>query len=323
METLRARYAGRRIFLSLQLAGGADRAYLADRVRIAGGVPAGEQWGKRCYDFAAEPDGAALRAAWARYVAFMVRTFDPEWVNVGVELNLFAEACPAAWPGMVETERAGYDAAKAAKPAVVAFPSIQLDHLYGRQSCATLGACYEANLAQLAGLARDRFAVSLYPMLDPVWTTPAEVPADYLTRAADRLGERLLVAETGWGAAPLRATYAGACTTAKAWTEDDADAWLARVLAAADARGVELVTWWSNRDFLPAEVSASCTYDATWQPVVDVFRAASGTTPDAQFRGELVLKGFGTMGIRGADGTPRDAPFHRWKAAQRRPLRAH
>jgi hypothetical protein len=282
-----------------------------------------QAWGPRCQDLVAAPDGAALRTAWARYVAWMVSAFQPEWVNVGTELNLFAVQCPAAWPGMVAAERAGYDAAKAAKTGVVAFPSIQLDVLYGRQLCpAGLGACYDANYAQLADLARDRFAVSLYPQGDPEWKHPEDVDADYLTRAADRAGERLLVAETGWDSAALRGTLDGTCTTALAFTEADTDGWLARVLAAAESREADLVTWWSNRDFVPAAVSEACTYDATWQPEVDVFRATGGADPVAQYLGELTLKVFGTMGIRGSDGAPKGAPYERWKSAQARPVAA-
>lgn len=325
IDAVRASYAGRRIFLSLQLASGANRAYLADRARTdaGGAVHVEKEWGARCYDFATAPDGPALRTAWARYVDWMVRRFDPEWVNVGIELNLFAVQCPGAWPGMVATERAGYDAAKLAKPSVVAFPSIQLDILYGRTMCAgELGSCYEANWAQLADLALDRFAVSLYPQGDPVWKHPEDVDADYLTRAAARAGERLLVAETGWGSTPARGTYQDQCVTGFPFSEADTDGWLARVLEAADASGADLVTWWSNRDFIPAAVSDSCTYDSTWQPIVDVFRASGGSDPLAQYLGELTLKVFGTMGIRGSDGAPKGAPYRRWKAAQARPVAA-
>jgi hypothetical protein len=332
MDALRDRYAGRRIFLSLQLAGGPQRTYLADSVVVNDGVPTNkERWNnKRCYDFASEADGAALRTAWTRYVTWIVNEFQPEWVNVGIELNLFAVQCPTAWPGMVETERAGYEAAKAARPGVIAFPSIQLDSLYGRQQCTPRDSCYDANFAKLADLAGDRFAVSLYPQSDSEWKRPDEVPADYLTRAADRAfaspagvfgsGVPMLVAETGWGSAAARGSWKGTCTTVMDFTEEDTDAWLARVLEAADARSMDLVTWWSDRDFIPAAVSESCTYDATWQPIVDLFRAAGGEDPAAQYLGELTLKVFGTMGIRGADGTPKGAPYSRWKAAQTRPL---
>ncbi len=327
MHGIRDTYAGRRKFLSLQLAGGPGRAYLADRARVdAGGVLHVDQaWGPRCYDLAAASDGAALRAAWARYVAWMVTEFQPEWVNVGTELNLFAVQCPGAWPGMVAAERAGYDAAKAAKAGVVAFPSIQLDVLYGRQLCPGSGTCldtYDARFAQLAGLERDRFAVSTYPMGDPVWKHPEDVDADHLTRAADRAVERLLVAETGWSSAAMSGTYQGSCLAARSFTEADTDGWLARVLAAAETSGADLVTWWSNRDLIPAAVSQGCTYDATWQPVVDVFRATGGAGPRAQYMGEITLKFFGTMGIRGSDGAPKGAPYQRWKSAQARPVAA-
>ena len=324
MDGLASEYAGRRIFLSLQLAGGTNRTYLADLAAVGtdGAFHVTGNWSAQCYDFATATDGSSMRLAFSRYVTWMVGEFDPEWINVGAEMNMFGAQCATAWPGIVDTERAAYDAAKAAKPSVIAFPSLQNDVLLGRQMCPSgdRAACYEANFAALANLKRDRFAISTYPMGDPVWTKPSDVDADYATRAADRAGEKLVFAETGWDSAKLAGTRNGVCTTIGTYDEDEESAWLTRVLADADSHGSDLVTWWSNRDFLPASVSVSCTYDSTWQPVVDVFRALGGSDPNAQFLGEIQLKFFGTMGIRNFDGTPKGAPYRTWKAAQARPL---
>jgi hypothetical protein len=149
--------AGKGVFLTLQLAGGPTRHHLADRAYEEGGeLKVAAAWSTECYDFAAEPDGAARQSAYAAYVDWMVRRFDPIYVNVAVELNLFM-SCGAAWDGMVDVERAAYAAAKAAKPDVVAFPSIQIDALQGlaAEQCAegqTADECFEANYARLERL---------------------------------------------------------------------------------------------------------------------------------------------------------------------------
>jgi hypothetical protein len=57
--------------------------------------------------------------------------------------------------------------------------------------------------------------------------------------------------------------------------------------------------------------------------VVDVFRgaAASGST-DTQFLGEVLMKAFGSMGLRLYDGSPKPMVYPLWAAARARPLRA-
>jgi hypothetical protein len=156
---------GKPIFLSLAPLAG-DRVHLAPKA-VADGTSfkTVDNWAAQCYDLSTAADGPQLIAAYARYVDWMVRKFQPKWVNVAVEINLFQPCGASAWSGIVSLERAAYDAAKAAAPAVPAFMSIQLDHLYGVAdgSCPapmTQDQCYDAHYALLADLKRDRFAVS-------------------------------------------------------------------------------------------------------------------------------------------------------------------
>src|SRR5688572_18190283 len=135
MDDLKAQAAGKPIFLSLGLVGGPGRHHLSDRVTVTGGTLGKEEgWSAECYDFNGATDGASKRAAYAAYVDWMVRHFDPTYVNVAVELNMFA-VCGTAWDGMVATSNAAYAAAKAAKASVIAFPSFQLQFLYGYNDC--------------------------------------------------------------------------------------------------------------------------------------------------------------------------------------------
>jgi hypothetical protein len=310
----RTRATGKEVFLSLAPLDGNRRA-LAPNVRADGSKDFG--WKAACYDLATAPDGARLRQAYARYVGWMVREFQPRWVNVAVELSLFMP-CGAAWEGMVDLERDAYAAAKAARADVVAFPSIQIDSLYGRAqgSCPTgmtADQCYDVNYARLARLSRDRFAISTYPYGAAGIKTPADVPSDWFTRAADRGGERLVIAEAGWLSTAATGNLDGTCLT---FFDQDAQAQAAyfdRLIAITQTHDVDLITWWSDRDLVPEPVMTSCpcTVDAAWCDVVAAFRATGGADPTAQFYGEAVLKMFGTMGLRTYDGTPREPIFGR------------
>jgi hypothetical protein len=320
------------VFLSLALVddNGRGRQNLARRAQVVNGalqiVPG---WAPPCYDFATAREGPARRAAYARYVEFMVRRFAPRYVNVAMEINLFL-TCESGWEGLVEVERAAYDAAKAARPEVIAFPSIQLEQLYGYipvGSCreGSLDRCFEAHYARLSGLRRDRFAISTYPHGLPQLGGVAGIPADWFTRASSRGRERAVFAETGWLSDPPRVRNGETCLEPFGTTdlnETGARTYLDRVLNAAEAGGMDLVTLFSNRDVVPAELmtSCECRIDPAWCALVTAFRTRAGTDPFAQAAGELQLKAFGTMGIRRHDGRPKGVVFERWEQALAQPI---
>ncbi len=318
-----ARTAQKQVFLSVSPLNG-RRDGQAPRTVINGGVIlAQDGWTPRCYDFATAPDAASWRAAYLRYVGWMVDLFQPKYLNIAIELNLFLLACPAAWEGMVDVVNAAYDAARARRPSTVVFPSIQIDALYGLApgSCPTgvdAGTCYDQAYGHLARLKRDRFAVSSYPYLGAIPALDA-LPADWFTRAADRGGERAVIAEIGWLSDSIVAQAStGQCFTAFTSDESLEAAYLDRVLTAADRGRMDLVNWISDRDLLIAPLMGECGCQeaAEWCAVRDLFRGPPPTgTTDTQLAGELLFKVFGTMGLRTYDGTAKPIVYRRWQQA--------
>ena len=64
-----------------------------------------------------------------------------------------------------------------------------------------------------------------------------------------------------------------------------------------------------------------CHLDQTWCSVVDAFRGQPTTSGlDTGFLGEVLMKAFGTMGIRLYDGTPKPELYSLWSSALGRPL---
>lgn len=320
-----ARATGKDIFLALAPLDG-DRAHLApNAVASAAGFDLVHRWKPRCHDLATAGDGASLRVAYARYVDHMVRLFQPRWTNIAVEVSLFHLTCPAAWDGMVALERDAYDAAKLAAPTTPAFPSIQVDVLYGRVHCpppSTADQCYDLRYAALAPLKRDRFAITTFPYNFVGFERPADLPTDYLSRAARRGSERLFIAETGWLASNLVVTDENArCITALASSPTEQADYFDRVVAEASANSAEVITWISNRDFLHPQVMTDCpcTFSGPWCAVIDFIRGQAGT-PIGQRDAEVGFKVFGTMGIRDHGGAPRQPIFDRWAAARALPL---
>ena len=323
-----ARGMGKQIFLSISPLDG-NRSSLAPRVRVVNGAEVTESnWAPHCWDARTAPDGATWRDAYVRYVEWMVDLFQPEFLNVGIELNLWDISCPSAWEGMVDVVNAAYDAAKARRPATPVFPSIQIDALYGLApgSCppgTDAGTCYENGYAHLSRVKRDRFAVSSYPYLGAVPSLDA-LPADWFTRAARRGGEKAVVAEAGWLSTALVAQAStGACFTALTSDETFAARYLDRLLDDAQAVEMDLVTWISDRDLLiePLMTDCGCHQSAGWCTVRDLFRGPPPTgAVDTQLEGELRMKAFGAMGLRTYEGVQKPAVYRRWDEARKIPI---
>jgi hypothetical protein len=91
--------------------------------------------------------------------------------------------------------------------------------------------------------------------------------------------------------------------------------------------GWELLTWWSDADFLPAKVEAECFQTACGFPRenapfcrdIKVFRASyeASRGKGEGWQGELALKAFGAMGLREYDLTPRAELLELWRGLQR------
>jgi hypothetical protein len=86
---------------------------------------------------------------------------------------------------------------------------------------------------------------------------------------------------------------------------------------------MDLVTWWSDRDLVVGDLMTNCpcTFDTTWCTVLDIFRGPASTgTADTQLFGELLLKAFGTMGLRAYDGTPKAGHYAAWNRVKTVPF---
>ncbi len=324
---------GKPIFLSITMLNGLRDSLAATTTVDNGKLGSTDHWAARCYDLATASDAADMRRAYLAYVDFMVKTFAPTYLNLAVEVNLFFENCPTAAKGVIDLANAAYDEAKAREPSVIAFPSIQIDHLYGYSDACVGGAdggtardaCFAENYAQIDGLERDRFAMSSYPSLG-AFAKVSDIPADWFARGPAKKGEKALIAETGWNSSSLVAELDnGTCDTVFTSSEADELAYLDFVLQSAESQHIDVVNWWSDRDLVVSTFMSDCpcTFDKTWCAVLGVFRGpapAPDASVDTQFFGEVLAKAFGTMGLRSYDGTQKPNVYARWQSALSRPL---
>ncbi len=285
-----------------------------------------DNWASKCFNFSG--DHSKYMTAYARYAAWMTRTFKPRQVIVAVEVNEYLHTCGKGdgWSKVVEVSNKAYDAVKKVDPKILAYPSftagpLYLDHVNG----------FDLNTYKLlSAFKRDRFGLSIYPKIlkraDDKPPLPSDLPADLLTRVRNQnpLEKLIAITETGWNSNSISYGTPDQCVSnAVISSEDEATFYLRWLLKTSQSNNVKLVTWWSKRDLLPKAVmgtcyptiglfsSGACNGDIQCA-AVNIFRKAFGGDG---VLGELVYKVFGTMGLYDYNGRPKPALLAQWKKA--------
>jgi hypothetical protein len=220
--------------------------------------------------------------------------------------------------------------------------------------------CVTAAKLQIEPLSRDLFALSAYPSFNgpPLAGSYANGMGNFslggqlafsfegylegILSELPRVGERLAIAETGAIATNVTVQLDQGnnheCVNFLRSDPQRAAVWL-QYLADLPANmkeasfglgsvgssggGWELLTWWSDADWLPASVQTECYKDECSFPhgkapycqilteFRELYKAQAGE--QAQWQGEMSLKTFGTMGLREFDLTPRAELFEVWR----------
>lgn len=187
--------AGHPVLLSL---GPLDitRRGLAPLYALRDNQPLPPDWMVRDFD-----DPAVVRA----YTGFCLRAAEvmrPDWLAIGVEVNLLRHFAPERWPAYLRLHRATCAALKDRFPDLPLLATVAVQHFMGMVDDAD-PADQAAALADLAGHV-DMLGWSIYPHLSD--QVPHPLPPgfyDPLLEAAARMGLPSAITESGTAAAPV------------------------------------------------------------------------------------------------------------------------
>ncbi len=201
----------------------------AQRSRIAN-LPAGVDASKGFAD-------PTLRAAFLEYVSYIVRNYQPDYLAVGVEINMYAERANEPFADFISLYQESYVLAKGLKPDVKVFPTFQLEDLEG-----TLGQVHPARWETVAlfGGLLDALAISTYPYLADI-SSASELRGDYFSQLKTHYDGEVIIAETAYPSGPTE----GSLTLG---TEEDQAIYLLRLLEDANANGIGAVVWLAALD---------------------------------------------------------------------------
>lgn len=277
-------------------------------------------FGSPCQPLSERDDAAAVEAAYDAYVDHMVERFDPSFLAISIEVDLYRRTCPSAWSDLVTMLNRIYENQKNRTPGLPVFHTFLADFLWEAATpdapCVGFDrSCVEENVAAMEALSGDLFALSSYPLGTRI--VNGGLPDDFLTVFAELTGKPVAVAETGYQAFSLQdldPEGSGECVTALPSSLQDQRWWMEHLLDAAEEVRMPFVIWWSDHDLMPEHASVPCTCEVEGDPFCEALALAD--PDDAR-----LLRSFSTMGVRDYDGDPRPAlePWHRALAANALP----
>jgi hypothetical protein len=197
-------------------------------------------------------DHADVKAAYLNYALRMVEFFEPDYLGIGIEVNLLARNAPAKWAAYVALQRHVYTELKRLHPALTVFASVFCVPFFPEWSAEDDGDVQRAALADLEPY-MDLTAFSAHPFMSALLAE--SFPDDYFDRLFSLTTKPVAIAESSYPAqawstlTPPILTFNG--STAKQ------DAFLRKMLDACDRWGARFVIWFAIRD-----------YDALWAGVL-------------------------------------------------------
>jgi hypothetical protein len=307
---------------------------VANAVYPDGLVVLQRDWAPQCQDLT-RPEYEKVGDSYVNYALWIARTFSPQYFVIMEEPNLYYINCgrdTPSWELIKQIERRVYDTVKSEYPSMLLFPSFNLEAIYGFDALSQgNGAGFDLEqYYNLLDIKRDRLGLTSFPQAIGDFS---KLPIDYYTRiqSFNPMEPRVVIAETGWNSATVNIAVPAenACVPLLSDGASEA-AFLKFLLFSAYIGNFDVVTWWSNRDEMPAQVVNTCYPVATppdfpecgddaWCAWVSAARAFPpiGARPEYA---ELAVKGFGTMGLREYDGTPKDGLLSVWQQYYNLPI---
>ncbi len=141
----------------------------------------------------------AASELYAKAVASFAATYHPTYLFLGNENDYYYAQNPDDYARWIAAYNVAYDAVHAASPSTLVGPVFQYEHLSGLGKLAGMtspnwGALSAHDLGKV-----DVVGLSLYPFFS--YTSPGEVPTDYLSPIVDLLPNTpIVITETGWPA---------------------------------------------------------------------------------------------------------------------------
>ncbi|MFH0884436.1 MAG: hypothetical protein V1861_01885 [Candidatus Micrarchaeota archaeon] len=148
------------------------------------------------------PLDAATKESYKKSAADFAEMYKPEYLGLGIEVNILYEKSPADFDEFVQFYGEVYDAVKAKSPNTKVFTVFQLEKMKGLGG-GLFGGTNDASNAQWSLLDRfqksDIIVFTTYP--DLIYKDPSEIPQDYYSEIKTHTTKPIAFSEIGWHSA--------------------------------------------------------------------------------------------------------------------------
>lgn len=185
-----------------------------------------------------------VKAAFLAFCRTALLEFRPDFLALGIEVNMLASLDPGKWAKYLDLYRSVRTELKREHPALPIFATVQYEHLQGYSSESQGKQALQQQAVRDLLQDCEALALSTYPY--GPWVAP-EVPASYLDGAwamAASTGRPVVIAETGFPSAPFTAfgyNFPGSPALQNHY--------LKQLLEQAQAHGMGFVVNWVMVDF--------------------------------------------------------------------------
>jgi len=178
-----------------------------------------------------------LKDAFIAYVTYVARNYEPEYMALGVEVNMMYDRNPAQFEAFVELYKEAYVQVKATSPETKVFPTFQLEDLEGN-----FGRVHPPQWEMLDIFEgyMDVLAISTYPYRTDL-RSASELRPDYYAQLRTRWDGEIIISETAHASAPVEGQIS-------IGSEEDQQAFLERILQDAEEYDFSAVIWFAALD---------------------------------------------------------------------------
>ena len=189
-------------------------------------------------DAAAGFSDPAIKEAFLAYTTYVLKNYKPDYLALGVEINMLYERSPKQFDAFVEIYDEAYDAGKGHEPQDESVPDVPAGGSGGdvwRDTSAALGG--DRRVPWTHGCARHQHV----PVPARAYAAPRISGQDYYSQLKSHWDGEVLVSETGYASAPVDGQV-------NVGTEEDQQAYLARLLDEATKNSFSMVVWFAALD---------------------------------------------------------------------------
>lgn len=176
---------GRKVFLSISPLSD-DRSSLAPYWGEKDNLPLPTPWNTLAFD---SPE---VEQAFLNFTLRAVKAMQPDYLAIGIELNVCLSKAPAKWPALKALYRATYAEVKQQYPELPVFFTTEVMH-YRKLATEAKAVDQEGEVADLMRHS-DIFALSVYPHMS--YEVPRPVPEGFFDFAT-KMGRPIAVSESG------------------------------------------------------------------------------------------------------------------------------